>query len=78
MIRKTMNNFVVALVVLVSTTQGFGQEAECFSMEESTGAVTTVCDNGDGTSTFTVDSGLTDSPGACKGAPNSCSYSYVA
>jgi hypothetical protein len=78
MIRKNMNNFAFALIFFVSTTQGFGQESGCLSYEESTGAVTTVCDNGDGTSTFTVSSGLTDSPGACKGAPDGCSYSYVA
>jgi hypothetical protein len=79
MLKNALKTSAIAFLFCMSFTQGFGQDSNCEeSLPEPWGSTTTVCDNGDGTSTFIVASTKTNTPGACRGIPNNCVYSYIA
>lgn len=79
--KRLFGLFGVSLVVLVSfqfqAMASCDLDPSCPTFQEDSGATVTVCDNGDGTSTFTVCSSEGSLPGTCQGPADSSQGSYV-
>jgi hypothetical protein len=76
---KKVNVFKSFLAFIMLSAPMFAKNTfACDQYLEDSGAITTVCANGNGTYTFTVNSGFSSYPGACVGAASGCQYSYVA